>query len=267
VSIITLSRGSKSGGLALVEMLGKELDCHNIISRKVLVKVSEDYGVTEKELSQALDRPPKLWERSAGNPRHLYLTFVRAAILDYAVKGCTIYHGNAGHFLLGDVSWVLKVRLIAPMDMRVAMLQKTMDIDWSEAVQYITKIDEDRMKWTRFLYGEDWADPTHFDLVINLKTMTLETACEVIADLTRSPEFTRSPERQKDLQNKALAAKVQAAIDTSPKIRCMDVTIVADEDVVTLSGRIASSSIRKEMVAIAQNVPGVKDVRDSMTTF
>lgn len=267
VPIITLSRGSKSGGLALVELLGKELDCHNIISREVLVKVSEDYGVTEKELSQAMGRPPRLWERSAGNPRHLYLTFMRAALLDYATRGCMIYHGNAGHFLLGDIAWVLKVRLIAPMEMRVAMLQKTMDIDWSEAVQYITKVDEDRTRWTRFLYSEDWSDPSNFDIVVNLKTMSLETACSTIIDLIKSPEFLRTPERQKGLENRAVAAKVLAAVEANPKTRGLDVTIVADGGNVTLSGRLASKALRNAMVAIAENVPGIGDVTDSMTTF
>lgn len=265
--IITLSRGSKSGGLALVELLGKKLDCHNIISREVLIKVSEDYGVTERELSQAMDRPPKLWERSAGNPRHLYLAFIRTALLDYATKGCLVYHGNAGHFLLGDLSWVLKVRLIASLEMRVAMLQKTMDIDWSEAVQYITKVDEDRIRWTRFLYAEDWSDPSNFDVVINLKTMSLETACKTIVDLTKSPEFSRTPGRQKDLENRALAARVQAAVEANPKTRGLDVTIVADAGKITLSGRLASAALRKAMVNIAQNVPGIGDVHDSMTTF
>ena len=239
--IISLSRGSKSGGLALAELLAVELNCNNLISREVLVKVSEDYGVTEKELAAAMEKPPKFWERSSGNPRHLYLTFIRAALLDYASKGCLIYHGNAGHFLLGDISWVLKVRLIAPMAQRIAMLQRNMDIDKAEAVQYITKVDEDRQRWTKFLYGEDWSDPAHFDVVINLRTMSLETACKTIAFLTKTPEFRRTDERIQDLRDKALAARVYAALKAEPKTREVEVDLAASGSVVSISGRVTTS--------------------------
>jgi len=267
VPIITLSRGSKSGGLALAELLAVELNCNNLISREVLVKASEDYGVTEKELAAAMKKPPKFWERSSGNPRHLYLTFIRAALLDYASKGCLIYHGNAGHFLLGDVSWVLKVRLIAPLEQRIAMLQRSMKIDKAEAIQYITKVDEDRQRWTRFLYGEEWSDPAHFDVVINLRTMSLDTACKTIAFLAETPEFRRTEERTKDLEDKALAARVYAALEADPRTRGSDVDVRASGSIVSLSGRITHANMRKLIIEIASAVPGVSQVKDGITTY
>lgn len=265
--IITLSRGSKSGGLALAEMLAEKLKCNNLISREVLVKASEDYGVTEKELSEGMLKPPKFWERSSGNPRHLYLTFIRAELLDCATKGCMIYHGNAGHFLLGDVSWILKVRLIAPMEMRISMLQQTMEIDRYEAIQFIKKVDEGRMRWTKFLYNEDWSDPANFDIVVNLRTMSLETACETICRLVESPEFRRTEERAQDLVNKALAAKVQAALDANPQTRGAEIEITADGSTVQLSGRIAHESTRPALVEVTNGVPGVSKIKDSLTIY
>ncbi len=260
--IITLSRGSKSGGLKLAELLAKELGCSNIISREVLVKVSEEYGVTEEELTDAMEKPPKFWERSTDNPRFLYLTFIRAALLDYATQGCMIYHGHAGHFLLNDVNWVLKVRLIAPLEQRIAMLQETMNLDRYEATQYIRKVDEDRARWTRFLYGEDWADPSHFDLVVNLKTMSLETAAKAIVFMTRKPEFKRTPEREEDLRNKALAARVKAAIMADLKVRDANVEVSAESGVVQITGRVAHESVRKMILDIVEGVKGVKEIKD-----
>jgi hypothetical protein len=76
--IITLSRGSMSGGKALAEKVAEKLNCNNIVSREVLLKASEEYGVTEQELTDAMQKPPRLLERSAKNPRRLYLTLIRA---------------------------------------------------------------------------------------------------------------------------------------------------------------------------------------------
>jgi cytidylate kinase len=264
VPIITLSRGSKSGGLALVELLAKELKCNNIISREVLVKVSEEYGITENVLNEAMEKPPKFWERSTGNPRHLYLTYIRAALLEYASYGCMIYHGHAGHFLLADVEWVLKVRLIAPLEQRIGMLQKSRDVDRAQAIQYITKVDEDRERWTKFLYGEDWSDPGHFDLVINLRTMSLETARDTIMALSTCPEFIRTPDRDRDLKNKALAAKVQAAYAANPKTRDIEIGISAYDGIVNLHGRVAHDNIAALLIDVASGLEGVKDVKDNI---
>jgi len=264
--IITLSRGSKSGGKALAEKVAEKLACTNVVSREVLLKVSEEYGITEQELTDAMLKPPRFLERSAHNPRRLYLTLIRAALLDYAKDGCLIYHGNAGHFLLKDVNWVIKVRLIAPFEQRFSALQQTMKLDRYEATQYIKKVDEDRSRWTKFLYNEDWSDPSHFDLVVNLRSMSLETASDIIYHLTRSPEFMRTDERVKDVTNKALAARVQAALELNPRTRVADVEISAEESIIHIAGRIDHANLRSLIVKVAGEVAGVSEIKDNLFT-
>lgn len=264
--IITMSRGSMSGGKALAEMVAEKLNCNNIVSREVLLKASEEYGVTEQELTDAMQKPPRFLERSAVNPRRLYLTLIRAVLLDYASKGCLVYHGNAGHFLLKDVNWVLKVRLIATLGQRIAAVQKTMNLDCYEATHYIKKVDEDRNRWTRFLYNEDWSDPAHFDIVVNLRTMSLETASNLIDGMTKFPEFRRTEERVKDVKNKALAAKVQAALELNPKTRGLDLEISAGDTRVLLAGKIEHANHRSLILQVAGGVSGVSEVKDGLFT-
>ncbi len=262
--IITLSRGSKSGGLALANLLSEELNCYNLISREVLVKASEEYGITEEALSEAMNKPVKLWERSSHNPRHLYLSLIRAALLEYASQGCMIYHGNAGHFLLGDLSWVLKVRLIAPIEQRISMLQQAMDLDRPEAAQYISKVDEDRKRWTKFLYGEDWADPTNFDIVINLQTMSLKTACDTVCSLADSPEYNRTEERNSKLRNIALTARVEATLNIDNRTRNIDVSVAAENGEMKLTGKIADEDLRLILLETIGVIRGVTSVKDEL---
>ncbi len=264
--IITLSRGSKTGGATLAKLLSEELKCYNLISREVLVKASEEYGITEDILSEAMDKPPKFWERSSGNPRRMYLTLIRAALLEYAAQGCMIYHGHAGQFLLSDINWVLKVRLIAPLARRVDMMQVAMDIDRPDAIQYIQKVDDDRLRWTRFLYNEDLTNPTHFDTVINLQTMSPETACQAVAFLAKAEEFMRTPERDREMKNKAIEARVLATLEVNEKTRGIEITATADGGEITLSGRVAHDNIRQIIIEIGSSVKGVEKVQDKIVT-
>ena len=263
--IITISRGSKIGGQALAEMVAERLNCPNLISREVLVKVSEEHGVSEKALATAMNEPPHFWSRSTRTTRRLYLTFIRAALLEYAAEGCMVYHGNAGHFLLSEVDWVLKVRLIAPVEYRISALQQTMKIDRYEAERYIKKADDERRRWTKFLYNEDWDDPSHFDVVINLKNASLDTASNTICGLANSPEYERTEKRALDVANRALAARVQVAFEANPKTREADVDVCAEGGVVYLCGQIAHDNLRSELVEAAAKVRGVSDLVDKMT--
>ena len=259
--LVTISRGSKSGGLALAEMVAEKLNCTNLISREVLVKASEEYGIDEKVLIEAMGAPPHFWSRSLRTMRRLYLTFIRASLLDYALEGSMVYHGNAGHFLLSEVDWVLKVRLIAPMEYRIFALQQTMEIDRFEAIQYINKADDDRRRWIKFLYNEDWSDPAHFDIIINLKNTSLESASTIICRLVNAPEFERTASRVADLANMALSARVQAALEADPKTREADVNVRAEDSTIYLSGQVAQKNLLKEVIEVVKRVDRVSDVK------
>jgi len=241
-------------------MISEKVNCANLISREVLVKVSEDYGVPESALYAAMHEPPHFWSRSTRTTRRLYLTFIRAALLDYATEGCMVYHGNAGHFLLNGVDWLLKVRLIAPMESRIFSLLQSQQIDRYEAELQIKKADDERKSWTKFLYNEDWDDPVHFDIVINLKEMSLETASDIISQMAGLPEFEPTEERMLKLENMASEARVQAAFEVNPKTREADVDLRADGPKIYLSGQVSNDRLESDLIEVAGGVSGIKEV-------
>ena len=109
--------------------------------------------------AEVLERARKI----QGEPDH------RPAYQPVVITGDAIYHGLAGHLLLGKGLHILRTRIIAPMEFRIAQVQERMSLKRKEAVEYIETIDADRRKWTRFLYGVDWADASLYDLVLNLE--------------------------------------------------------------------------------------------------
>lgn len=56
--------------------------------------------------------------------REKYLNMIKATLIEHAIDDNLIYHGNAGHFLLPNVACLLRVRLVANLDERVALLMK-----------------------------------------------------------------------------------------------------------------------------------------------
>ena len=156
MSIITISRGSFSGGKMLAECLAARLG-YRCIERDVIVEraAASVSGVTQNELREALEKPPGFLDRFK-HKRYLYLALIQAALIEEVRTGKAVYHGLAGHLLLKGGPHLLRTRIIAPMSFRIDMVQERLRYSRSEAIAYIDKMDDQRRKWTQFLYGVDW---------------------------------------------------------------------------------------------------------------
>jgi cytidylate kinase len=258
LSVITVSRGSASGGQLLAEKLAARLG-YDIVSREDIVREAARFGVPEDELQEAMLRAPRFWQRFS-HQRRRYLAFVQAALCERAAKDRLVYHGNAGHFLLAGVSHVMCVRLIAPTPERVELLQRRAGMGAEEALRHVEEGDKRRQQWTRFLYGVDWLDPVLYDLTVNLKTLDIEGAVEVVVAAAGRPQFRATDESRKAMGDLVVASRVRAALASSPEIGVLPVDVTAREGVVLLKGRLHSVSQVESVLKVAGEVDGVKRI-------
>src|SRR5271157_4587136 len=117
LAIITISRGTFSGGQRLAEQVAKKLG-YRVVSREVLAQAAKDHGVEEEALEEALRSKPGILERMSTERIH-YLAYIRAALMNEIRNDNVVYHGNVGHLLLRDVPQVLKVRVVTSMEFRI----------------------------------------------------------------------------------------------------------------------------------------------------
>jgi len=75
---------------------------YRCIDRDVIVERAAAHGVSQDELRDDLEKPPGFLERFS-HKRYKYLALIQAAITEEVRTGKVIYHGLAGHLLLGAV--------------------------------------------------------------------------------------------------------------------------------------------------------------------
>ena len=266
--IITISRGTLSGGEALANLLSGKTG-YPVIGLEVIKEAATCFGISESAISKQLSQGPRVIERIAGDKRRIYLSAVQSALAERALQGDFIYHGLAGHFLLLDVPNVLKIRLVAPLPYRVKSVMKNKGFAEQEAIKYIENIDEKRKQWTRFLYDVDWTDPMLYDMVINLDHATLDTACGLILYALDRPEFRDSPEKQKAVQDFALSCQVRARLALDERTRGVETMVEAKGESVLVKGRVFTTSAlvatgmqstRAHIHELVKGIPGVKEL-------
>jgi len=259
MSVITISRGSFSGGKHLAECLAKRLG-YRCVDRDVIVEKAAASGVSQKELRDAIQKPPTFLERFT-HKKYLYLTLIQAALTEEMRTGKAVYHGNAGHLLLSGGAPIVRTRIIAPMSYRIKMARTRLRLSEPEAIEYIDQMDQDRRKWTQYLYGVDWSDPALYDVVLNLEYITIPEACETISTLVKSQashEF--GPDCQAVMDNLALASRVRAKLALEPETSHLEFEVSADGGSVRLHGKLSSMDLMPAVERIALAVPGVKEV-------
>jgi cytidylate kinase len=255
MSVITISRGSFSGGKILAECLARRLG-YRCIDRDVIVERAAAYGVSQDDIREALEKPPGFLDRFK-HKRYLYLTLVQAALTQEVRTGRAIYHGLAGHLLLKGGQPILRTRIVAPMEFRIQMLRDRLKYSRNDAIAYIEKVDEDRRKWTRFLYGVDWDDPSLYDLVLNLEHIDMEEACRLIASIATERCFEFTPECQQRMNDLALASQVRADLAINPSTSDLELEVVARQGAVAIRGKVSTTAQIDDVKRVAKTTRGV----------
>lgn len=256
MSIVTISRGSLSGGAKLAEYLGQTLS-YKVLSREVIVEAAKTYGVSEDKLAEGMKHPPGLWSRFTGHAEDFTLA-VQATLAEMVQDGHAIYHGLAGQFLLKNVPGVLKLRLIAPLDQRVVAASEELGLTRDEALAHIHAVDNERERWVRKLYNADWADPTNYDLVINLGQISIDSAVETVVQLLDRPEYRQTHETQKAWRDFALATRIRAHLRFRSSLGLKDVHVTVDDGEVHLAEGSEVEQNREAILRFISGIPGVK---------
>ncbi len=257
MSIVTISRGSYSHGKEVAEKLAQKLG-YECISREVILQASEHFNVPELKLRHAIHDAPSILDRFTYG-RERYIAYVREALMHHFVKDNVVYHGLAGHFFMRGVSHVLKVRILADLEDRVAEEMKREGISSAaEARATLLKDDEERHRWSQHLYGIDTPNPSLYDLVIHITPITTDEAVEIIQCALARPCFQTTPKSQKTMEILFRAAQVQAAL--VEEIPSAQAEVEDGEIVVSIKGGLWGQE--KKLIAkveqISDNVGGVK---------
>jgi cytidylate kinase len=258
VAIITISRGSASGGILLAQGLAEKTG-YKLVSREDIIQSASKYGVPAEKLQEALLKPPGFWDRFR-HERRRYLCFVQAALCEQAKEDRIIYHGNAGYILLRGISHVLCTHVVAPLSYRIEMLMKRENMLREDAILYIEKMDQHRKDWTRFLYGVDWLDPNLYDLMINLKTLDIKGAVDLVAAMVEREEFQVTEDSNKAMENLFLASRVRSALAADHRTASVELEVDANADTIYLKGKIRPASVVNSVIKVVSKVKGVREI-------
>ena len=141
MTIVAISREMGSGGYEIGAAVAKALG-FEYVNRQILLEAAHAHGVSEATLVDVVERRPSLWERFDAE-RGRYLTFLEAAYYAFAERGNLVTASRSGPFIVRDVRHALKVRIMAPVEVRVRRVMAQAQLDQKAAVAKVHAYDRE----------------------------------------------------------------------------------------------------------------------------
>ncbi|HBC56153.1 MAG TPA: hypothetical protein DCZ03_03235 [Gammaproteobacteria bacterium] len=251
MSIITISRGSLHASTEVAEMVATELGIP-CVSREVVVAAAQAAGINELKITEQLDeKPTRLFARYF-KEREIYLWFLRSELYQYASRGGFVYHGHGGHLLLSDISCLLRIQVVAPIDNRVRSIMKSKQYDETAAKKYVNQIDSWRNKWMRHLYDVDWYDPSQFDQIFNIDKINTKDAGRLIIKTSQLACFRENENTKEEIENALLIARTKAALAKSGELFTSLLEITSLAGTLSIAGKTRSAKTRDKIYETVQ---------------
>ena len=195
---ITISREYGSAGGEIAIRLAKRLGWQ-LIDHEVVVRVARKLHVSQEEAEEHDERVEGLASRILKSLRLVHPTMpvvvemptsmdshafheARCQIIEGAVAtGYVVIVGRGAQAHLAQRRDVLHVRIVAPLETRIAYVMSREGLDYAAAQARTLQKDQERARYLQTFYHRRPGDPHLYDLVLNTGILDLESAVDVIS--------------------------------------------------------------------------------------
>jgi len=258
MAVFFISRGTVSGVQILIDCL-RERAGITCLSREDLVKEISKYGDWATMAVEQLSNATSAYEHFS-QIRRPYIVLMRQALLGKIRKDNGVYYGFSGHLLVPRLEHFVRIRINAPLSLRVAMTMERLKCDEDSAREYIRTSDEHQVRWARFVYGRDIRDPALYDLNINLGHLSTEEICAILEHILQEKRLQLSDELKSQVNRLFSAANVEAALVLDPRTKDLEIDAKLDNGCVHLTGPYLEDAQLGVVKEIAKSIDGIERV-------
>lgn len=170
---LTISREACSGGAEVAREVGQRLNWP-VLDRELIHSLAEQLGL-EPRLLKLMDETRIDWFSetllSLFNSRLLFqdsfVSMLSRSMALAAFDRPVVIVGRAGNLVLSPRRG-LRVRIVAPRELRLAALAEREELDLRTAGRVLDRLDASRAEFVRRNFHCDPADPQNYDMIVNV---------------------------------------------------------------------------------------------------
>jgi len=238
-----------------------------VVYQEIIEPIADKMRLRKSHVERFLDGKAGLWERLTTDKTSLSIFTADETFRLLRDGSAAVIRGWGAVHLLRHVPHVVRVRICAPLDTRIARMMQRLDTDNREAVaREIEMSEEAHGAITRRHFGVNWRDAEHYDLVLSTERLTVDECIDEVECITRKKRFQETPESMRLMDNMGVEWAVRSALRRDPRTSGMTIAVAASGGRVTLSGVVDSYREARAAAEVAAAAEGVREVDDQLAS-
>ena len=184
---ITLARDAGAQGPGVAREVGRRLGWP-VYDHELLEHIAKEHNL-RVSLLESLDERRQNWlvECMEGFSQHGhigeagYVHHLTQTLLSLGAHGCCVIVGRGAAHLLPAAA-TLRVRLMAPVEYRVAHVMRQRGLSKHDAAKWVETTDRERAAFIKDHFLKDPTDPRHYDLILNVSRWSVMECADLIVD-------------------------------------------------------------------------------------
>ena len=268
MAIITISRQLGSRGNEVAEDLARDLG-YTLMTKELFSDMLRESGYSDKGGNgkvSAEERPSFLSSFVFNRDRVVY--YIKKVLYDFARQDDVIIMGMGGQILFHTVPNSLRVRIMAPLNVRIDRVKEKYSCSDSEARSIIDESDHARSNFNEYFFGVDWEFASHYDLLINTENLAPVGIIRLIQDeVKRFESAGRKKELSKKLNDLELVQRVKIGILYENKLNIPNLDVRVTNGAITLSGSTQTIKEREDCATAARMIDGVNELINNVVAL
>lgn len=232
-----------------------------VIYHEIIEPIANKMRLRKSHVERFLEGKSGIWERLTTDRTALSI-YTADETFRFLRDGSTaVIRGWGAVHLLKNIPHVIRVRICAPLETRVARMMQRLSTDNRATVESEIQLSEEaHSAITRRHFGVNWRDPENYDLVLCTERLSVDECVEEVEGMMQRKCFQETTESTRLVDDLALEWSVRAALRRNPRTSAMTITVHGDGGIARLSGVADTLAEIEDAGAAAAAVEGVKQV-------
>ena len=189
IQFLTIARDQGSLGDEIAQELSRRLNWH-IFDKEIVTCIARDSNVRENMIRQLEEKSQNIVQDTISRflrmPENNYVgsweyhTFLIRTLAGIAKGGSAIIVGRGANFVLHEDNEGMNVRITASPEIRLHRLSESLKVTQEEARRRMHSDDEERRKFIRLHYRQDYENTDFYDAVFNTDRATVKQIASAI---------------------------------------------------------------------------------------
>jgi cytidylate kinase len=236
-----------------------------VVYHEIIEPIANKMRLRKSHVERFLDGKSGIWERLTTDRTSLSI-FTADETFRFLRDGSTgVIRGWGAVHLLRNIPHVIRVRVCAPLETRVARMMERLGTDDRANVESEIQLSEEaHTAITKRHFGVNWRDPELYDLVLSTERLSVDECVDEVETMMKKKCFQETPESIRMVDNLALEWAVRSALRRDERTAEAAFTVEVSDGVAKLLGVVGTPAEAAAAADVARAVEGVKQVDNQL---